>query len=368
MNKIRLCAGMLLCACLLPGCLNFQDLSYKSKAIDTNPAPDYPPEFHISGLTWIATEKAYCIPTCLQMIGEWNGIHEPVEYYNWLSGFSYGATYKDNFASFMPISDAMRGIMFASEFLGLERNLYGSNTPREYITAIKNVLSRGIPVMIMYDYNVLTEETFFFPHAAIITGYSEDTFFYYEPGFHEEYTPDAGKGKEAPIRLLMDGIMNLHRKFGLSDGYHYMIFSRTAMRTDFDAVWKRNAEMSRRMSISFINLHTGVKAFRALAKEIQQKQLPERVWSSIFPVWFSFGAYSREDNAGFIENRFASSPHCRELTSLLRDASAKYSEILRIATSPDNSAADRCMLVPTLLLELAEIEQDLAAMLRRMHS
>ncbi len=368
MKKYKYAAGIILCILLMQNCINFQEIRYKSKAIDKNIKSVFPSEYNIGGLTWIAADKSYCIPTCLQMIGEWNGIHEPIEYYNWLSGFSYGATYKDSFASFMPVSDAMSGIMFASGFLGLERNLKATADEQAYINAVKSELAADHPVMILYDYNVLTEDTFFFPHAAVLTGYSEDCFYYYEPGFQNRFTPDAGKGSKAPIKLFMEGIMNLHKKMGLGEGYHFMTFSSIEKRTDFNAVWKRNSEQTRGTSISMINLHTGIRSFRALAEEIRKSELPDWAWQELLPVWFSYGSYSRKDNAEFISKRFSDSQACSNLTDCLSRSSGKFSEINNILSSPDYSVHDYQLLIPGLLAEIYLIEKELSGLLLKMQT
>ena len=353
---------------LLPGitaaCGNYQDRVYNSTPVDFSQIGDYPGSYRIEGLTWIATEKAYCIPTCLQMIGEWAGIHEPVEYYNWLTAFSYGGTYMENFYTFMPISDPMRGIIFASEYLGLKRILYASGDQELFIKAVKTALFNGYPVMIMYDYNCLTQDTFFFPHAALLTGYTEDSFIYYEPGFHNEFTPDAGMGKTASMEAFMTGIKTLHRNYGISEGYSFMIFEKTETNTDTAEVWKRNSEMTKGISIPFIGLFTGGKACIALAKKIEQTEIPDWGWNQLLPVWFRYGEYSRKDNADFIEARYGSGGNYGTVIDLLRRESEKYGEIMAVLENPAYTTEKYNDRIPGLLREIARIEKKLSKELR----
>ncbi|MBN2440633.1 MAG: hypothetical protein JXJ04_04790 [Spirochaetales bacterium] len=366
MKKSKMAVLWLLPGLLVFSCRNFQNQVYDSTPIIREQIGSLPETFQMEGLTWIASEKAYCIPTSLQMIGEWACVHEPIEYYNWLMAFSYGGFHKDQFSTFMPISDPMRGIIFASPYLGLKRILYASADQELFVKAVKNALYTGYPVMIMYDYNCLTDDTFFFPHAAVLTGYTEDSFIYYEPGFHEEFTPDAGMGRMAPISSFLTGIKTLQRNFGASEGYSFMIFEKAEKKTDTAAVWKRNSEMTKGINIPFIGLTTGAKSCLALEKEIRTTDIPEWGWKNLLPVWFRYGVYSRRDNADFIEAQFSSKGHYGKAASLLRQSSEKYGEIMAVLENPEYNTADYKVLIPGLLKKIARIETDLSIELNKL--
>lgn len=351
---------------LLAGfCSGMPDRSYGATRIEPTEIGSFPEEHHISGLTWIASDKAYCVPTCLRMIGEWAGIHEPVEYYTWLTGYSYGGFYKDSFLTFMPISDTMDGIRFGAPYLGLRRKLNSTADADLFVRAVKDALSRDDPVMIMYDYNTLTDETFFFPHAAILTGYSADAFSYYEPGFHNEFTPNAGPGKTASVEAFIRGIKTLQKKFTGTEGYSFMTFERVARTTDYAAVWKRNGENLKGIRIPFIDLSTGSRACEALAKEIRKKELPDWAWTTLLPVWLSFGEYSRKDNAAFLGDRFGTAGAQAEMIALLNAASTLYGEIMTILKDTKYSEGDYRERIPGLLMEIARIEKRLGRVLPR---
>ena len=71
---------------------------YEPIYIDPKHLAEYEDEYFIEGLTCISYENAYCNTAALEMIGLKHGIDRDLHYYNWLTGFSYGA------AAFLPDS------------------------------------------------------------------------------------------------------------------------------------------------------------------------------------------------------------------------------------------------------------------------
>jgi hypothetical protein len=345
---------------LLGSCGNFQDRRSQSTPLESVEISGYPETYKISGLTRISESRAYCVPTCLRMIGEFSGIREPIEYYTWITGFTYGGFYKDSFVTFMPISDTMQGLIFGSQYLGLDRVLYASADPTLITAGIKSQLSRGIPVMILYDYNSHTGQTFFFPHAAVLTGYTETEFLYFEPGFSDIYKTDETEYDSAPIETFLTGIKSLHRNFGISEGYHFMVFNQVTFEVPPDEadIWVRNGKELVGINVPFVKIATGSKAPLALADEIEKGEIPGWGWQFVLPVWITFGQYSRSDNARFIENRFGSEGIYGELIGRFRKTSTLYGDILSIMKDPESDETDFKSRIPPLLREISCLEKE----------
>ncbi len=315
-----------------------------------------PPGALVEGITRISDSRAYCIPTCLRMIADSSGVRESIEYVNWITGFSYGGIRKDSFASFMPISDAMTGLRFGAPYLGLERELYWSDDRDLLVRGIKKELAGGSPVMLMYDYNAIAGGDFFFPHAAVIVGYSESEFIYLEPGFADAYEPASSTRSAAPIDAFLTGVFTLQRMFTGTAGYSFMVFRPRERRRDYDAVWERDGKELRGMKVPFIDLTMGAEACRALADEIEAGKVPARGWDKLLPVWFEFGRYSREDNAAFVLGLLGADEGSKA-AGLLRSSSESYSRIM--SSLPDS--ADREISIPRLLRDIAETEEALGS-------
>ncbi len=327
---------------------------YGSRAIDEEGLAGAPSEAVVEGITRISDSRAYCMPTCLRMIADSAGIHESIEYVNWVTGFTYGGFRKDSFAAFMPISDVMLGLRFGAPYLGLEQELYGSADRDIAVRAIKRELANGTPVMLMYDYNAIAGGDFFFPHAAVLVGYVGDDFLYFEPGFSDAYEPRSFARSRAPIDAFMTGARTLQRKFTGTEGYSYMVYRSRPRETDYAAVWERDGKELRGISVPFIGIATGARACRALADEVAGGTVPAWGWERLLPVWFAFGRYSRDDNARFLIDLLGEEEG-REIARLCSVSSGAYGEIEGLLAT----GGDYAVVVPPLLRRVADAEDAL---------
>jgi len=363
--KMKNILRLLLCSVcgLLFSCFDYVKAEYDPLAISQEIIGDFPESHFIEGLTWISSNKAYCIPTCMQMIGEWKGIKKPVSYYNWLMGNTYGAFYKDSFTSFMPLADPIKGIMFASKYLGLHRFFYSTEKQELCVKAIKTFISKGYPVFVMIDYNVFTDDDFFFPHAELLVGYDRNTFYYYEPGFSDRFT-QGKRGLKAPISTMMKGIYSLSTyKQVPSNRYFFMIFKDDVKKTDIKAVWKRNAGLLKGKKIAIVNLADGAKAVKSLAADIRNKRVPEWGFKHLLPLWFKVGSYSRKDNALFIRNTFPQNQTLQRVAELFLEASRYYNEIVRLLENSKTATPVPEKKIAEVLVLIAQKEQKIATML-----
>jgi|GEM_PF-2042136 len=327
---------------------------YRSRPVLAEGLDGLPPSASVEGVARISDSRAYCIPTCLRMIAESAGVEEPIEYVNWVTGFTYGGLRKGSFASFMPISDAMAGLKFGAPYLGLEQDLYGAEDAALAVRGIKRELSYGNPVMLMYDYNAIAGGDFFFPHAAVLVGYEGEDFLYFEPGFADVREPRSSARSRAPVERFMAGAETLKRKFTGTPGYFFMVYRKRDRATDYAAVWERDGKELRGMAIPFIDLSMGAKACHALADEAEAGKIPAWAWERLLPVWFEFGRYSRADDARFVVGLLGSAAGA-ESARLLGLSSEAYAEISRSLKEGSDAAAT----VPPLMRRIADAEEAL---------
>lgn len=329
---------------------------YGFRTLDAESHDAAPNAALVEGITRISDSRAYCMPTCLRMIADSAGIHEPIQYVNWVTGYTYGGFRKDSFAAFMPISDVMLGLRFGAPYLGLEQELYGTADKGTAVRAIKRELAAGTPVMLMYDYNAIAGGAFFFPHAAVLVGYEGEDFLYFEPGFSDTYEPRSVARLRAPVDAFMTGARTLQRKFTGTEGYSYMVYRPRSRETNYAAVWERDGKELRGVNVPFIGIATGSRACRALADEVAAGAVPAWGWEKLLPVWFAFGRYSRADNARFLIDRLGEEDG-REVARLCSSSSAAYEEIEGLLTA----GGDYSVSVPPLLRRIADAEENLAS-------
>jgi len=136
-----------------------------------------------------------------------------------------------------------------------------------------------------------------------------------------------------------------------------MVFRPRERNQDLAAVWKRNGEGLEGMTIPFIDLAMGADACRKLADEIESREIPSWGWDSLLPVWFSFGMYSRANNADFIVDRFDRDERILEARRLFLEVSSDYQDILDIladtASGPDRYRTG----IPPVLVRIADREE-----------
>ena len=98
----------------------------------------FPDKHFIEGLTWYCIEKNYlCQSSTLQMIAETHDIKKPLDYFSFLLGYTYGATYVKGAGMFAAYSDPEPGFITASNYLGLERKYLITDNPELLIDNIR---------------------------------------------------------------------------------------------------------------------------------------------------------------------------------------------------------------------------------------
>lgn len=160
--------------------LYFQKNYNPKKYVTQLEESQYPKKKHIEGLYWYSTEKEYCHSMALKMI--FKDIDNDVNFYNWITGFTYGFTCKENLQSLRPYNDPELGIPMAANYMGYTSTYIKAKSYDEGKKIIIDLINRDIPIKIPVDYCVLKDKDGFIPHTEIIIGYDESGVFIYETG------------------------------------------------------------------------------------------------------------------------------------------------------------------------------------------
>ncbi len=159
----------------------YYDASYHPLGLQADGLGGYLEEHRLDGVPWIAAQEAVCQSTSLQMIAAQHGIVQPRRYFDFLMGFTYGASQIPGGLGFYPGTDPEPGFVIAAPYLGLERRFYVTDDAGLYLDALRYYLSQGYPVRVGWDMAVLYDGLeAAIPHSDVLVGYDTGGFYYYE--------------------------------------------------------------------------------------------------------------------------------------------------------------------------------------------
>ncbi len=260
-------------------------------------------EHSISGLTCISYENAYCNTAALGMIAAYLGIDNSLHYYNWLTGFSYGAgtVAPGHFSSFLPYTDPEPGNRIAAPYLGLERKYYVTDDKELYRSAVKFYLSRDYPLRVVLNASVYREIEGFLPHAILLSGYSASEVSYYETGGADNCS-DGNADKEMSWDTLFSAVESMGGVFGYPWKYNLTVFDLASEKeTDLTKVWER-IEYNL-VGYNYGTVVGGSMAIIKLADEVKRKDLSAEDWD-VLQNKMNMCVYTRTDNVTFMQGKF----------------------------------------------------------------
>lgn len=336
---------------------------------------DYPGEYFIGNLTWYCYEKNHlCQSSSLQMIAQMHGIEKPLDYFSFLLGYTYGATYIKGAGMFAAYSDPEPGFINASDYLGLERKYFITDNPELLIDNIRYYLSKNHPVRIAWnsaqtmkfaiesDYFPVPEnwkeppQGAFSPHSVVFVGYDSSAFYYYEThGMNFVLTGE--KGIKIDNQSALDAISSFSSRYTLPWTYMMTVFEPDQARGSIGSIFQQaGEEMIGRVlgptstgSFALKGLSDGVKKEGTSIFNSPKKEFFTKTIESLWDI--------RHNNAVFLEQTFSENAGILQIAGLLYNSAYNYQSILNILEKENNTRDD----VKTIcrLLELsAEMEKE----------
>jgi hypothetical protein len=320
-----------LCLFFVAGCIGryfqmrYYAQEYEPIQITQQVIADFPDEYFIKGLTCISHNKSYCNSTVLEMIGLLHGIDQPVHYYNWLTGLTYGAATfaPDYFARYFPMVDPEPGSRIAAPYLGLKRNYYVTKNRELYIQAAKSYLSQNFPLRIAVDTAVYRGSGESLPHAILVVGYSDSTVYYYETGRGMERKIPDYPGESMSWETLVASVEGFHSMFSLPWTYNFTVYTKGETETDPVKVWERNA--SNIIGYDYTSVSGGSMALLKVIDELQGRELTDSDKDQL-KAKLEISVYTRADNSAFIKENFQDG-QLQQVADLLQEASDAYAAI-----------------------------------------
>jgi hypothetical protein len=301
----------------------YQD-SYAPLALAANRIGDYPAEHHLGDIPWIAAELPVCQSTSLQMIAARQGIEQPRPYFDFLMGFTYGATNAPG-AGFTPFgTDPEVGFAVAAPYLGLARRYYVTDDETLYLNALRFYLSQGYPVRAGLDMGVLYGAGEQMPHSDVLVGYDESGFYYYEtvciaPASCEPgRRPPGDEGLYVPDERLLGAVLGQARQFSYPWRYSFTIFEEGPQEQDLGPVWMQDGQAL--VGGAQYGPCQGAAAIEELATSIEERGA--RFDASDVQFWLEVMATFRQDNATYLRAAFAGERDIERAAELLERASA----------------------------------------------
>ena len=299
---------------------------YRKLAVDV-----VPETYFIRNFPHISFGNAYCNSTCIMMVDRViNGSTESVHYYNWLTGFTYGASYFGTVYSFGPYTDIELGNDFASPFLNLQRNYYVCDDSTEFINNLKELISDNEAVRVALNSAIYgsQDKRKFWPHSVMLVGYDENNFIYYETGRIDRDTINS-QGEIMKASTLIEAEYDFAKRFGLPWKYNFTTFTKVEkVESSEKYVWERNGEQLIGRSIPFTSIGTGSEAILGLAESIRDDGIDLKQ-QGYLKTWIKTAEYTRADNANFLKS-FSNSDKIILAAEYLEDSGENYNKIIQL--------------------------------------
>jgi hypothetical protein len=318
----------------------------------------FPLEHHLTDTPWISSSLPLCQSISLQMIAAQQGVVRPRRYFDFLMGFTYGASDLPG-TGFMPFGiDPEIGMMRAAPYLGLLRRYYVTNDGDLFRRALREYLSRGYAVRLALDMGALYGRRDFAAHSKVLVGYDAGGFYYYEtvcrpPAVCQTDERPAGeRGLYVPDALLLEAVLSHSRRLSYPWRYALTIFWSGTKHSDLTPVWRQNAEAIE--NGSRYGPKMGIANLLALARRIERQGV--RFEATRILRALELGAVTRRDNAILLREMFAGESDLTRAAALL-DCAADNFQVAGTALSArlaDQAQAER---VAGWLRDAAEAER-----------
>jgi hypothetical protein len=288
-----------------------------------------PAEHHLADVPWIAASLPVCQSTSLQMIAAQQAIVQPRQYFDFLMGFTYGATSLPG-VEFAPFgTDPETGFAVAAPYLGLVRRYYVTDDEALYLRALRYYLAQGYVVRLALDMGALYGAEEFLAHSEVLVGYDAAGFYYYETTCIAPATCEPGQrqpgaeGLYVPDGRLLDAVRSQARPLSYPWRYALTVFEPGPVEEDLEPVWKQDSQAM--LGGAQYGPTMGADAVEALAERIEQRGT--RSDASEIRTAMELTVQFRLDNAAYLRGAFPGDPDIEQAAALFDQAAASYQAV-----------------------------------------
>lgn len=314
---------------------------YRPIALKAELLSDYPPTHFVTTVPWISVREALCQATALQMIAAHHGIERPRRHFDFLMGFTYGASYRRDFGFITVGTDPETGLIMAAPYLGLERRYLFTDDASLYLRALRSYLAQGYPIRVPLDMGALYGQTEALPHNEVLVGYDEGGFTYYEPVSRPPAPsqpgclPAGAPGLYVTDARLLQAVEKESGLFSYPWRYPLVIFTSGPVHSDLTPVWEQNGQ-------ALVGGNRWGQVWGAAAIERQADEI-ERLGARFDPAQIELGlevgAATRPDNATYLRERFDDQSDLQQAADHFDCAACHYQAALDTVRQGDSGSA-----------------------------
>ena len=299
---------------------------YKPQRLSWADIGTYPDEHHLKTVPWISIRETLCQSTALQMIAAHWGIERPRRHFDFLMGFTYGASYRSEIGFSTIGVDPETGLRIAAPLLGLALRYLAADDPDLYLAALRSQLAQDRPLRAPLDMGALHEQREPLPHNEVLVGYDDGGFYYYEPvcrppaNCQPGQLPAGAPGLYVPFERLLRAVDSQSQLFGYPWRCPFILLEPGPRQESLNPVWRQNGQAlmgGRRWGQLW-----GSVAIEHTAAEIER-------WGDHFDpsqieLGLELGAVTRPDNALYLRESFADKPELLRVAEYFDQAANCY--------------------------------------------
>jgi len=304
--------------------------AYQPTPFDPQQLVEPPPQHHLNNVPWISQRETLCQSIALQMIAARHGVEESRNHFDFLMGFTYGASYRHDFGFITVGTDPETGLLTAAPYLGLVRRYYVTDDATHYLRALRAHLCRGEPVRVPLDMGALYGQVEPLPHNELLVGYDAGGFAYNEPVSRPPapsqpgQLPPGEQGLCVTDERLLLAVRSESRLFGYPWRYPFIILEPGTSCDDLGPVWRQNGQ-------ALVGGNRSGQTWGAAAIEQQAAEIERRGESFDFSqiaLGLEVGAATRPDNAAYLRETFGGRPDLEQAAGHFDQAAGYYQAAL----------------------------------------
>jgi len=304
--------------------------SYQPTPLAASQLGAYPAEYHLQDVPWIAYDQPVCQSASLQMLAAQRGLAEPRRHFDFLMGFTYGASSIPGKTGFAPYTDPEPGFLAAAPYLGLTRRYYITDSPDLFLQALRYYLSQGYAVRLPLNMSRLYNAQEFLGHSEVLVGYAADGFYFYETVCLPPATCQAGEqapgaeGIYVSYRTLLEAVADQAKSFFYSWRYTFVVFEPGPVETDLGPIWKRNGQLL--IGGNPYGPKQGADAIEALAAQLEQRGV--KLHLGDLRIELETAVYLRHENGNYLREAFPGKADLEQAAALFDQAAGDYQRTL----------------------------------------
>ena len=306
--------------------------SYEPETLLADDFSPIPEVYRLCTVPWIASCTPVCQSTALQMIAGHYGLNQPRRYFDFLMGFTYGASDMPG-VGFFPVGvDPEKGLKEAAPYLGLRCRYLVTDDQDLYLQALHHFLALEFPLRVPLDMGILYGVQESIPHNEVLIGYDSRGFEYYEPvcrapaNCRPVHMQPGEIGLYVPNERLLKAVEKESTLFKYPWRYILTYLEPGPRATDLKPIWQRNGKAL--IGGTNFGTHYGATATLHLADQLEKEA--SLVDLEKLELSFEIAAHVRCENAAFMHEMNGHDSRLQTAATCFEQAARCFEESLSI--------------------------------------